>query len=82
MKLLCIDASRKPKEIPDHLWIEKGETYEVEKYFFDKGGEAVILRSPKLTSECLPHRGFPLNRFVIVDTSESKPIFRRREFHR
>ena len=68
MKVVCINDSNRPNEIPNSLWIKKGRFYDVERITRDMSGNyAIVLVSPKLGRENMPYRFFGAYRFSMVD---------------
>lgn len=67
---LCIDASNKPKEIPNELWLEYEKEYEVIGVHNTQSGIALALKElnledAKIESNGLYFRGYNIERFVL-----------------
>jgi hypothetical protein len=66
MKLLCINDLGKPNEIPDSLWIKRGEVYVLDRWIRGANTHLVVLVKPVLDKGCFPYTGFAANRFSIL----------------
>jgi hypothetical protein len=69
MKVVCINDSGRPNEIPITKWVKKADVYTVIdyiKYNIQGGKIAYILEEIDLTG-CEPWKGFSEERFIPVD---------------
>lgn len=64
MKVICIDASCKPEEIPISSWLVEGQEYTVLRVAVNKltHEEYLILQEIEPTS---PYGGYKVNRFKL-----------------
>jgi hypothetical protein len=64
MKVVCIDASCKPEEIPNSSWLKEGQEYTVLRVGKNKltNEEYFILQEVQITP---PYGGFKVNRFKL-----------------
>ena len=67
IQCVCIDDSKKPKEIPDHKWIKKDEYYHViySVIVLPQGELAFLLSEIQLTDNELPYEYFLAKRFAF-----------------
>lgn len=73
MKVLCIDSSNKPSQIPNELWIEKDRIYTVKSVIslpLQPGIAGFLLEEVSLSPECFPYEFYSSKRFVVVTTTE------------
>lgn len=63
-KVICIDASCKPEEIPNSSWIVEGQEYTVLKVGKNKltNEEYFILQEVQITP---PYGGYKVDRFIL-----------------
>ena len=67
IRVICINDSDKPNEIPQSKWIEQGKQYHITwvyKQMQQRGLQGVELKEIDL-SGCFPYNCFSLNRFAI-----------------
>ena len=73
IKVICINASKKPSKIPQHEWIEEGVIYtviEVTKMGIQAGKFGYHLKEISLSKESFPYEYYSADRFgVLVDQS-------------
>jgi len=64
MKVVCIDASCKPEEVPTSCWIVEGQEYTVLKVGKNKltNEEYFILQEVQITP---PYGGYKVDRFIL-----------------
>ena len=64
MKVICIDASCKPEEIPNSSWLVEGQEYTVLKVGKNKltNEEYFILQEVQITP---PYGGYKVDRFIL-----------------
>ena len=67
IRCVCIDDSKKPKEIPAGKWVKKGEEYHVIYTVWSITSQklGVHLHEISLDEECLPYEYFAINRFAF-----------------
>lgn len=63
-KVICIDASCKPEEIPNSSWLVEGQEYTVLKVGKNKltNEEYFILQEVQITP---PYGGYKVDRFIL-----------------
>lgn len=69
IKVLCIDDSNRPKEIPPHKWVEAGKWYTIiHVSVHAKQGyiQGVTLSEICLDESCAPYEAFRLDRFGFL----------------
>jgi hypothetical protein len=74
MKVRCINASNKPKQIPDDQWVKEGEIYtviRVVKLSLQQDRLGLILKEIKLI-ECFPYEFYDSNRFEPFEEDSKK----------
>ena len=64
MKVICIDASCKPEEIPNSSWLKEGQEYTVLRVGKNKltNEEYFILQEVQITP---PYGGYKVDRFIL-----------------
>jgi hypothetical protein len=64
MKVVCIDASCKPEEIPNSSWLVEGQEYTVLRVRVNKltHEEYLVLQEVQPTS---PYGGYKVDRFIL-----------------
>jgi len=68
MKVICIDNSNKPENIPDEEWLEEGMIYtivDVVELNLQKGKLGISLEELKLTEASAPYQYYSLERFLV-----------------
>ena len=67
VKVLCIDDSNKPKEIPSNLWIKKDQEYHITHiyYHYQQKKSGYELSEIFLDDSCFPYVSFDSNRFRV-----------------
>jgi len=68
MKVVCIDDSNKPIDIPEHKWVKKDEIYTIAKVVklnLQANTLGVELEEIDLT-DCFPYEYFLANRFAPI----------------
>ena len=75
-KVVCIDASNRPNEIPISLWIEKDEVYNViQMDFMNMQNILLGVKLAELNIDgCFPYQYFALNRFRLFTESDKEAI--------
>jgi hypothetical protein len=68
IKCICIDDSKKPKQVPDHKWIKKGEQYHVVFTItvLPQRQLAFELHEITLDESCHPFEYFAAKRFAFT----------------
>ena len=76
MKIICIDDTNKPPEIPITKWVKYGETYTlIDVQFLDiKNQMGFELLEITLDESCFPYHYFTPNRFIPQNDKELKQI--------
>ena len=72
MKVLCLNSSNKPKNIPDNEWIEKGKEYtviNVVQMGIQAGKLGYQLEEVSLSEKSFPYEYYDANRFAICENS-------------
>jgi hypothetical protein len=74
MKLICINDSDRPNEIPLSKWIKKGNQYTAIKFnkMNMQGGILGVQLEEIDLSDCFPHTHFLASRFVPVEPLKEK----------
>ncbi len=70
MKVICIDASRKPENIIPSEWIEEGVIYTVIgaiKMGLQPGKVGVKLEEVELTDKSFPYEFYDSSRFIPIE---------------
>ena len=73
MKVICIDDSNKPENIPAEEWLEEGMVYtitDVVEMNLQKGKLGISLEEIKLTEASAPYEYYSLERFLIFPFKE------------
>jgi len=73
MKVVCIDDSKRPIDIPEHKWVKKDEIYTIAKVVhlnLQKNTLGVELEEIDLT-DCFPYEYFLANRFAPLQPNSS-----------
>ena len=68
IKVICVDDSNRPKEIPPQKWVEAGKWYtiiHVSRHSLQGGIKGVTLSEINLDESCAPYEAFRLSRFGI-----------------
>jgi hypothetical protein len=74
MQVICIDDSRKPKQIPQEKWIRKGQIYTVigaSHLSIQKNKIGLKLKEIELDQSCFPYEYFDANRFKPTELAEA-----------
>lgn len=66
-KCICIDDSKKPKEIPTTKWVKKDEEYNIVYIFWHpkQKVQGVLLSEIELDDSCMPYASYMLKRFAF-----------------
>lgn len=67
IKCICINDSKKPKEIPKKKWVKKGKEYHVIYTVWSITSQklGVHLHEISLDEDCLPYEYFSIDRFAF-----------------
>tara|TARA_R110000823_G_scaffold103745_5_gene221320 strand:+ start:4887 stop:5204 length:318 start_codon:yes stop_codon:yes gene_type:complete len=74
MKVLCIDNSDKPENIPEEEWLEEGKVYtisDVVEMNLQKGKLGISLEEIQLTEASAPYEYYSLERFLLFPFEDS-----------
>jgi hypothetical protein len=77
MKVICINSSNKPLEIPDSQWIELGQIYTVTQIIalpLQPGIAGFLLKEVSLSPECFPYEFYSSDRFAEVFDTELEAV--------
>jgi len=68
VECICIDSSKKPKEIPESKWIKEGEKYNIiyTVTVLPQKEIGVHLAEIELDENCMPYEYFLLRRFAFT----------------
>lgn len=73
MKVICIDDSAKPAEIPNSYWVKKDNIYTVINAFKDMNGVLLFqLEEIRLENAGTLYKGFASSRFKPLETTEQE----------
>lgn len=70
MKVICIDADKKPKNVPVEEWVKEGETYTVTRIVrmgLQKDIYGFLLKEVQLSSRSFPYELYDSSRFLPID---------------
>ena len=70
MKVICIDADNKPKNVPVEEWIQEGDTYTVTRIVrmgLQKNTYGYLLKEVQLSSRSFPYELYDATRFLPID---------------
>jgi len=70
MKVICIDNSKKPKNVPVEEWVQEGDTYTVTsivKMGLQKNTYGYLLKEVQLSSRSFPYELYDATRFLPID---------------
>lgn len=75
-KVVCIDSTNRPNEIPVNLWVEKDEVYEVIQmdYLNIQNRILGVKLAEKNIDNCFPYQYFALTRFRPYTEDDAKAI--------
>jgi hypothetical protein len=69
MRVLCIDSSKKPGQIPQSQWVEEGVVYTVTKTIYlplQPGIAGFLLKEVSLSPDCFPYEFYSSSRFAVI----------------
>ncbi len=70
MKVICIDADNKPKNVPVEEWVQEGDTYTVTRIVrmgLQKNTYGYLLKEVQLSSKSFPYELYNSSRFLPID---------------
>ena len=70
MKVICIDADKKPKNVPVEEWVQEGDTYTVTRIVrmgLQKDTYGYLLKEVQLSSRSFPYELYDATRFLPID---------------
>ncbi len=70
MKVICIDADNKPKNVPVEEWVQEGDTYTVTRIVrmgLQKDIYGFLLKEVQLSSKSFPYELYNSSRFLPID---------------
>jgi hypothetical protein len=81
MKVICIDADKKPKNVPIEEWVKEGEMYNVTRIVrmgLQKDTYGFLLKEVQLSSRSFPYELYDATRFlpigILSDMKEEEKI--------
>ena len=81
MKVICIDADNKPKNIPIEEWVKEGNMYNVTRIVrmgLQKDIYGFLLKEVQLSSRSFPYELYDSSRFlpigILSDMKEKKEV--------
>lgn len=81
MKVICIDADKKPKNVPIEEWVKEGETYTVTRIVrmgLQKDIYGFLLKEVQLSSRSFPYELYDSSRFlpigILSDMKEEEKV--------
>ena len=70
MKVICIDADNKPKNVPIEEWVKEGEMYNVTRIVrmgLQKNIYGFLLKEVQLSSRSFPYELYDSSRFLPIE---------------
>ena len=70
MKVICIDADNKPKNVPIEEWVKEGEMYNVTRIVrmgLQKNIYGFLLKEIQLSSRSFPYELYDSSRFLPIE---------------
>jgi hypothetical protein len=70
MKVICIDADKKPKNVPIEEWVKEGEMYNVTRIVrmgLQKETYGFLLKEVQLSSRSFPYELYDSSRFLPIE---------------
>ena len=81
MKVICIDADNKPKNVPIEEWVKEGEMYNVTRIVrmgLQKNIYGFLLKEVQLSSRSFPYELYDSSRFlpigILSDMKEEEKV--------
>lgn len=74
IECICIDAGRKPKEVPLGQWIQQGFKYHITHVYYQPKQEiqGCSLKEVRLGKESVPYETYRLSRFAVTKENLEK----------
>jgi hypothetical protein len=75
LQVICINASNKPKQIPDNKWVKEGEIYTILRLVrmnLQQNKLGIVLEEIELDESCFPYHYFDADRFSPVQLITKK----------
>ena len=75
MKVICIDADKKPKNVPIEEWVKEGEMYNVTRIVrmgLQKETYGFLLKEVQLSSRSFPYELYDASRFLPIELLSTK----------
>lgn len=66
MKVVCIDDSNKPSDIPTSAWITKDQVYTVTDAFYGMDNVPIVQIAERDLTKYPPYKGFHATRFLPI----------------
>lgn len=70
MKVICIDADKKPKNVPIEEWVKEGDIYNVTRIVrmgLQKETYGFLLKEVQLSSRSFPYELYDATRFLPIE---------------
>ena len=70
MKVICIDADNKPKNVPIEEWVKEGDMYNVTRIVrmgLQKDIYGFLLKEVQLSSRSFPYELYDASRFLPIE---------------
>lgn len=70
MRVICIDADKKPKNVPIEEWVKEGEMYNVTRIVrmgLQKDIYGFLLKEIQLSSKSFPYELYNSSRFLPIE---------------
>ena len=81
MKVICIDADKKPKNVPIEEWVKEGDMYNVTRIVrmgLQKDIYGFLLKEVQLSSRSFPYELYDSSRFlpigILSDMKEEEKV--------
>ncbi len=76
MKVICIDDSKRPIDIPREKWVKKGNEYTIVKFMrmVAQNNELGVVLEEIDLSDCFPYECFAAYRFAIKTPEKEEKI--------
>jgi len=79
MKVICIDADNKPKNVPVEEWVQEGDMYNVTRIVrmgLQKNTYGYLLKEIQLSSRSFPYELYDATRFLPIELLSMKQTTR------
>lgn len=74
MKVICVDDSNRPKEIPEKEWIKKGKQYTVIKLVHNLKQNVKSFKLKEISISTPKYSGYAVRRFADIKLFNREPI--------